>query len=244
MKIYNAPFNTFAIYSRMESLAQLFYSNLPREKRRLLGVRFDGLVIGCIYRGNTCGEDDFRHFLHPTLINCYTFDPKKNSDTLKTNNFLIGPQNGLSIILRSEPNPNIWYEAMDNTANSDSIRVAIHPHGTVPFLVNKGVNLKAGKSTSISLMVKTYNRLGSPYKECHSKETFEIDSRQFVKTSTTCRESCIVEKIRADCNCTSTFFEDISISDHEYCLTFNDNYDLKALNSKAMCESEFVNVLP
>ncbi len=147
MKIYNALFNTEAIYNRMESLAQLFYSNLPREQRKRLGPRFDGLVIGCIFRGKTCGEDDFRHFLHPTLINCYTFDPKKSSDTSESNNFLIGSQNGLSIILRSEPNPNIWYEEMDKTANSDSIRVAIYPHATVPFIVNKGVNLEAGKST-------------------------------------------------------------------------------------------------
>ena len=245
MKTYIAPSNsTKYFYPRMESLSQLFYSNLPRKQRKLLGPRFDGLVVHCTFRGAPCGEGDFRHFLHPTLINCYTFDPKKTLETLQSNDLLIGPQNGLSLILRSEPNPNVWYEVRDKTANSDSIRVAIHPHGTVPFVMNKGVNLEAGKSTSISMMMKMYDRLGSPYKECHKKETFEIDSREFLRTSSSCRELCIVDAIRQDCNCTSTFFEDISISEHEYCLTFHNDYDLVTLNTRAKCESEFITLLP
>ncbi len=198
-------------------------------------------------------QEHFKHFNHPTLINCYTFDPQSVLDsvqpkdmgtTFNSDDILIGPQSGLSLILRSEPNPNYMYEPLENTGNVDSIRVAIHPHGTVPFLMNKGVNLEPGKSTSISLMMQTYDRLGSPYKACQEKATFEIDSRLFWETSDSCREKCIVDTIREKCNCTSTFFEDLSISHHDYCLTLHENDGPEELNLRSFCESEFIKFLP
>ncbi len=231
----------------------MFYSNLPRAERPKLGARWDGLVIRCTYRGIRCNENHFRHFLHPTLINCYTFNPQLVLDSVKANStdttfntddILIGPQSGLSLILRSEPNPNYMYEPLSNMGNVDSIRVAIHSPGSVPFLMNKGVNLKPGQSTSISLMMQTYDRLGSPYKACHKKETFEIDSREFMETSDTCREKCIVDTIRAKCNCTSTFFEDLSITDHDYCLNLHEDAGPGELNKRSLCESDFIKFLP
>ncbi len=80
------------------------------------------------------------------------------------------------------------YNPVDNTQNADSIRLAIHAPGTVPFLMNKGINLKSGMSTSVSLMMKTFDRLGSPHAKCQSENRFQVDSRTYMSTSDTCRE--------------------------------------------------------
>ncbi len=201
------------------------------------------MILDCTFRGRKCKKEHFKHFLNPSLINCYTFDPTLFNST-ESNDLLIGPRNGLSLILRSEPNPNFVYEVLDNTVNVDSIRVVIHPHGTVPFLMNNGINLEPGKSTSVSMLMKRYQRLGSPYTDCQGTQYFEIDGREFQKTSRVCREQCIVQTIRDRCNCTSTMFEDLSASNFEYCLDFQGSKGPEALNDRSRCETEFVNFLP
>ncbi len=130
-----------------------------------------------------------------------------------------------------------------SAGNVDSVRVVIHSPDSVPFLVDKGINLEPGKSTAISLMMKTYERLGSPYEKCQEKDSFTLDSRTFLTTSNVCREKCIVEAIRKNCNCTSTLFEDLTISDHDYCLTFHDNDSSIALNNRSYCELQFMRSL-
>ncbi len=120
------------------------------------------------------------------------------------------------------------YKKLDNTQNVDSIRLAIHAPGTVPFLMNKGINLKSGMSTSVSLMMKKFVRLGAPYTKCQSEATFKVDSRTFLSSSDVCREKCIINALRKKCNCTSTLFEDLAVSDHDYgfCLNLSDTFSL------------------
>ncbi len=231
------------ILTRMEGITALFYSNLDRKYRPFIGVQYDGLVVSCKYKGRPCTKDNFKYFMHPTFINCYTFQ-SNDTDNSGGNNLLVGPQNGLSLVLRSEPNPNFMYTTVENTGNVDSIRVAIHPKNTVPFLMNKGFNLEPGKSTSISLMMKRYERLGSPYTKCKKPQTFELDSRTFKATNNDCREKCIVQTLRDQCNCTSTFFEDLTISDHDYCLAYQEGMGAEVLNNRSYCETNFIQTLP
>ncbi len=158
---------------------------------------------------------------------------------------MLGPQNGLSLVLRSEPNPNVMYTKLDNNGNINSIRVAIHARDTIPFIMNKGLNIEPGKSTSISVMMKTTKRLEAPYTECQGKITFSVGSRSFLYTSSVCHEQCIIETIRRKCECTSTNFEDISPSaNFEYCLTFHDNDSLSVLNTRSSCEIKLIKFLP
>ncbi len=230
------------LLERMKDLTGLFYSNLKRSYRPLLGVRFDGLVVSCKFKGKECTEAHFKHYLHPSLVNCYTFQANLTNSS-RDGNLLVGPQSGLSLILRSEANANFYYNNLDNVKNVDSIRLAIHAPGTVPFLMNKGINLEAGKSTSVSLMMKTFQRLGQPYTKCQPVETFDVDSRTFLSTSEACREKCITEAMRSRCNCTSTLFEDLTISEHEYCLQISDTFsvdELNTMNDRTTCESAFV----
>ncbi len=230
------------ILERLRDFSSLFYSNLDRHHRPLIGVKFDGLVVSCKFNGQECTEADFKPYLHPTLINCFTFQANQTNH-MESSNLLVGPQTGLSLILRSEPNANFLYNSLDNTQNIDSIRLAIHAPGTVPFLMNKGINLKSGMSTSVSLMMKTFDRLGAPYTRCQSEETFQVDSRTFLLTSDACREKCITAALRNTCNCTSTLFEDLTESDHSYCLNLSDTFSLNHLQtmvSRSTCESQFI----
>ena len=223
----------------MESTSALFYSNIPRKYRHKIGVTFEGLVVKCQFMGKECNRDNFRHYLHPDLINCYTFKANLTMNEIK-NSLLVGPQKGLSLILRSEPNFNVWYSEFDTTGNADSgIRVAIHAKNTIPFLMNKGFNIAPGKSSSIALMMTTYDRLGPPYTDCKEKQMFDIKSRAFLETSDVCTEKCIVQAIREKCNCTSTMFEDLTESEHYYCLTFNQGYSAEMFNARSMCEMQF-----
>ena len=230
------------LLERMKDFSSLFYSNLNRSYRPLLGVRFDGLVVSCKFKGKRCTEANFKHYLNPSLVNCYTFQANQTNNS-ESGNLLVGPQSGLSLILRSEANANFYYNNLDNVKNVDSIRLAIHAPGTVPFLMNKGINLEAGKSTSVSLMMKTFKRLGNPYTKCQPAETFDVDSRTFLSTSDACREKCITEHMRSKCNCTSTLFEDLTISEHKYCLQMSDNFstdELNTLDERSTCESAFI----
>ena len=227
------------IASRMESISALFYSNVPRKYRHKLGVTFDGLVAMCTFMGKECTLDNFKHYLHPNFVNCYTFQADHSLKHAK-NSVLVGPQKGLSLILRSEPKFNMFYSKFDTTGNAESsIRVSVHAKNTVPFMMSKGFDIAPGKSSSIAMVMKSYERLGSPYTNCKEEKEFEIDSRGFIVTSDACQEKCIIQAIREKCNRTSTNFEDLSESEHDYCLTFKQGFSAEMFNARSMCEMQF-----
>ncbi len=230
------------LISRLVSLTELVYANVDRNQLKSVGVKPDGMILDCTYKGKNCSVEKFKHYLHPTFLNCYTFHP---DETSKSSEILTGPQHGLSLILRSEASPLPGYDKVDLSGNTDSIRVAIHPPNTVPFLRNEGIDLEPGKSTSLSLMMKSYERLGSPYAPCKDKEELTINGRGFESTSNVCREKCIAETLQKRCNCTSTMFEDlIPHNNYQYCLNIgvNDNFD--TVNNRSTCEVDFINNLP
>ncbi len=227
------------ITTRMESISALFYSNIPRKYRHKLGVTYDGLVAMCTFMGKECTQDNFKHYLHPDFVNCYTFQAKHLLNT-GGNSLFVGPQKGLSLILRSEPKFNMFYSKFDMTKNAESsVRVSVHAKNTVPFMMSKGFDIVPGKSSSIALVMKSYERLSAPYTNCKGKKEFEIDSRSFIETSDSCQEKCIIQAIREKCNCTSTMFEDLMASEHDYCLTFRRGYSAEMFNNRSVCEIQF-----
>ncbi len=201
-------------YEKFKAMGSFIYSNMDKNHQSAVGVQYEYLVVDCFYKSLTCTGAHFKLYLHPTLINCYTF---QTNATNTKGPVLDGPHNGLTLILRSSPNINQWYERLDVMQNVESLRLAIHAPGTVPFMTKKALNIEPGKTTSISLALKTYKRLGSPYKDCREKEVFNLDSRIFKLTQGVCKEKCMIEKIQKKCNCTSTLFEDLTRSDHQYC---------------------------
>ncbi len=107
------------ILHRVRDITSLVYSNLGRNEVSSVGARFDGLIVHCTYKGVNCTQENFKHYLNPSLINCYTFHVNESAST-ETNTPLVGPQNGLSLILRSEPNANIVYADLDTTGNEQT----------------------------------------------------------------------------------------------------------------------------
>ncbi len=219
-------------WEKIRALNSLVYSNLDQQHRSAFGVKFEDLVVDCFYKGQTCTEDDFKLYLHPSLINCFTFQPSLFN---KTSQALGGPRNGLTLILRSVPNINYQYERLDPMQNIESIRLAVHAPGTVPFMTKNALNLKPGESTSISLMAKTFKRLGSPYTDCNKKDVFQLDSRIFEATRDACREKCMIKEIQQKCNCTSTILEDLTRSDKKYCYNV-DNISPLHFEDRNKCE--------
>ncbi len=217
---------------RYRAVASFFYSNLAPNHRSAIGVKYADLVVDCFYKSKTCTQAHFKPYLHPTLINCYTFQANMTNITGKV---LDGPHNGLTLILRSSPSLHFGYEHLDVMQNVQSIRLAIHAPGTLPMMTKKALNLEPGKSTSISLMMKTYDRLGSPYTECQEKDAFELDSRIFKATRDVCREKCMIEEIQKQCNCTSILLEDLTRSDYQYCAGV-DNISPIEFEKRSECE--------
>ena len=223
---------------RIRALNSFAYSNMERKDVRAIGVKYSGLVVGCTYKGKDCSESDFISFLHPSLINCFTFRLNRSLES-KNSNLLVGPNNGLSLVLRSEANNNFLYENLDKLQNVDSVRLAVHAPFTVPFMTNKGINLRPGESTSVSLMMQTYDRLGSPYTECENRGPFELDTKRYISTSDVCQVKCIIQKIQKECNCTSTLFEDLTTSKYNFCSQIIDNLTLMQSHERTLCEIDY-----
>ena len=230
------------LMARLYNLNEASYANVESNDRQKIGVKLDRLIFKCTYNGKACNMGDFRLYLHPTYINCYTFQPGKDS---LNKGILKGPQMGLSIILHSEAKIISGYDEMDNSGNTNSIKVAIHPPNTLPFVKNNGIDLAPGHSTSVPLVMQKFERLGSPYSQCKEQESFLLDSRKFLSTSGFCHEKCIAEALQKHCNCTSTMFEDIlPHNTHEYCLKIGLNDSFDTMNAKTSCEFDFMHSLP
>ena len=230
------------LMARLYNIIEVTYANVESNDRHKIGVKLDRFVFECTYNGKPCNMEDFRLFLHPTYINCYTFQPSRDSSNRE---ILTGPPMGLSIILHSEAKIVSGYDQMDKSGNTNSIKVAIHSPNTLPFVKNNGIDLAPGRSTSVSLIMKKFERLGLPYAPCKKGESFSMDSQEFLSTSGFCREKCIAEALQKHCNCTSTMFEDILPRDkYQYCLKIgvNDNFD--TMNTKSTCEFDFMHNLP
>ena len=56
----------------------------------------------------------------------------------------IGPENGLSLILRGESAVSPFYERNSKVGNTVSFRVSIHEPNTVPMIIDKGMELLPG----------------------------------------------------------------------------------------------------
>ncbi len=218
---------------RILALSSLVYSTMNKKHRSAAGVLYNDILVDCLYKGRTCSQAHFKPYLHPSFINCYTF---KADLTNTTGLQLDGPNNGLTLILRSVPNVNFMYERLDVMQNVDGIRLAIHAPGTVPFMTKKAVTIEAGKSTSISLSARAFKSLGPPYTNCLERRFFKLDSRTFTSTRDECYEKCMIEKIQGICNCTSTMFEDLTQTDNPYC---TDVENASPIQFQEMSECEF-----
>ena len=51
------------------------------------------------------------------------------------------------------------YDTFANIGNTHGLRIVVHEPGTIPEVVDDGIDIKPGHSTSIALKMKLYKRL-------------------------------------------------------------------------------------
>ena len=214
---------------------EYIFANLQPHERSLIGTVFDSLVVSCKYADQSCGVENFELYENPEYINCFTFKPQ--TVNAKYNN-LLGPEFGLSLILRGEPTLDKSYYAASNTLNTNSIDLHIHPANTMPFLSSYGLHIVPGKSTSIELNQMEFQRLESPYSDCHPDTFINVNSKRYIMEPRYCLRQCMRDAMFKSCNCVSTLLGDAAEDHTGHCM-YLDTRNISNLNiSRMVCEIE------
>ncbi len=169
---------------------------------------------------NTYGK--FYLFLHPNTFNCYTFKYNQNlNSSLST-----GPYKGLSLILKTG-NPLIYtYDKTQPVGNVDGLKVVIHAPDTVPYVMDRGIEVHPGESTNIGIVMKNFKRLGSPFGKC-TKEAWvrDIYRNEYKLDEKLCQQTARFYDILEACSCYETaIFPNKYFTDYtKNCMYINPN---------------------
>ncbi len=144
---------------------QSISANLPHAKRYISSISIQELLVWCSYGEQACGYENFTLYMDPSYLNCYTFKPSNMDPTVK---MPVGPEYGLSIILKAqqitETDP--VYEMFTNLGNTIGLHVSLHEPGTIPNIYDHSFTIEPGKTTSIGLKQKTFQRIQTPKSNC------------------------------------------------------------------------------
>ena len=214
-------------------------ASMPKEQLTLLGSRFDSLIVDCKINEQKCDRENFDLHVNPGYINCYTFKAKS---VRNNHNSFHGPELGLSLILRGETSLNGHYHEFSKTGNIKGIHVDVHPVNTMPFAYERLIDIPPGTSTSFAIRQKMYSRLGAPYSDCERVRNVTIWSKEYLMEPTVCLYQCANDIMRERCNCTSTALG-MDGDSGDYCIRVELGGKSNVDASKALCESEVINLL-
>ncbi len=146
---------------------EAIYANLPAERKYISSLSIQELLVECYYGDRPCGYENFTRYIHPEYGSCYTYN---SSNLDPTSGNIVGPNNGLSLILKSqtfnEADPT--YLLSTNLGNSVGLFVDIHQPGTMPNIIDTGFVIEPGQSTSVGLKQKIYKRIKTPKMTCQN----------------------------------------------------------------------------
>ena len=208
-------------------------SNVPKEVSYSISSQFESLVLNCMFSEKRCNRSNFEAFIDPNEFMCYTFKAKTIDSKFRD---FVGPEFGLSLILRGEPNLNFRYNKNSKTENAHGIHIDIHAPDTIPFVGSSGVYLSPGRSTYIDLSEKHFLRLDAPYSKCLPQQKVEILSKTYISEPNFCFSKCVHKFIQEMCNCSSATFGGISENYQEHCLYLNPINKTTVDLTKAFCE--------
>ncbi len=214
------------------------YANLPTDKKFINGISIEQMLVWCTYGKQKCGYANFSSYIHPDYGNCYTFRLTKYDTQIRS----IGPQDGLSLILKSQEINDVdpVYMLYTNIGNTVGLYVSIHEPGTVPHIADNGFVIRPGESTSIGLKQKIYKRIKTPKVTCEDKHLLKTPSGTFKETFQTCNKICKLKFILRNCGCVSTKIPALIYSDVNFCLAVNLS-DIQDTMERGICElKEFV----
>ncbi len=187
-----------------------------------LSTSLTELIVDCKFGNKNCsGIVEFIPFFHHVFGICYT---------LRINTTIIGPvskgpEDGLSLILKSNHMANFAYNMVSKVANVDSLKVTIHQKETLPPVLSNGIDILPGTSTNIGLTMKKIERLDSPYGKCQPSKTYPGHTK-FIYSEELCEQLVKFKEISQSCGCKSMQFNDLTNSGDEYkknCLYPNEN---------------------
>ena len=225
-KIYPEKILNFLMDGIISS--EFIFANIPSKYRNLIGTQFENFVVHCRFGEHDCGIENFETIISTRYLSCFTFKAK----TIVTSG-LLGAQQGLSLVLRGEIPLIRRYRVFQNTENTRSIHMRIHPRNTMPFLTSTGGDIIPGMSTAIELSQRDFTRLESPYTNCLPETNITDQSKEYLMEPNFCLFQCAMEKIRNRCNCISTQIGALASNPEEHCLYLDpNNIDV----SRAMCE--------
>ena len=140
-----------------------------------VGITLNELVVHCQFKDEDCYHvGEFNLFPHHQYINCYTF--RYNSNNKTTSNIVHGLEHGLTMILKTNLLSNFLYDPYTKSGNINGLRVVVHEKGTMPPLLDQGIDLQPGQSTNIAIKQKICSRLNSPYGICQ----VQVQSSKYV----------------------------------------------------------------
>ena len=113
-----------------------------------------------------------------------------------------GLENGLTMILKSNMLGNFVYDPNSKSGNINGLRVVIHERDTYPSLMDLGIDVKPGQSTSIALKMKRFTRLDSPYGICQERNKFQ-SNLNFIYSEKLCTDAVKSKNIFESCGCKS-----------------------------------------
>ncbi len=226
---------------------ETYFATLPRDLQFNIGLRLDDFVLNCKFQGVNCSEVGefilYKHFIH---YNCYTFRYFDSVGNEKVD-ILSGPQNGLSIILVGNRLPMTFYDHDNNIANVLGLRIAVHEEGTIPPILNNGIDIHPGQSTSIALTSTKYHRLNQPYGKCYEEDPGSsfLNQTMFTYSETLCNQVLSAQKIYDQCHCVSVKYHNSGRSNDNSQNCFNlAKFAQNMADSieKALCENSFSSV--
>ncbi len=243
-------------YVQPDQLNQLltvehYFANLPEDKQYKLGLRLDEFILDCKFNGYHCSESGhfvlYKHYVH---LNCYTF---RYNTTVEGKEARIrsGPEHGLSLILVANRAINPFYYPESNIANAVGFKVVVHPRGTIPPVVEEGIDIEPGKSTNIGLVSEKYHRLNEPYGKCFEDSGNEtiFEQSSFVYSDLLCKQRDLAASVLEECGCVSVKYQTEGLS-----TSYKDNcfyYDVHEENlthfgsnlARAFCEMSLADAL-
>ena len=210
--------------------------NIGIEEARQIGHGLEDFVLRCSFRGMPCNvTSDFKHFLNPTMFNCYTFSPGNATDNFNS----VGQEYGLSLILYLETTTGIKtkapYNIMTLIGNSIGARITIDAQGSSSLPHYKGIDVMPGHSTSISYKPQQIRRLGKPYGSCKMENIAESSNAPSRYDALVCIGECRQNFFMDRCKCKTSYEPAVNNSKYDeypYCFQLPPGDDVEAVKSR------------
>ena len=112
----------------------------------------------------------------------------------------------------------------------------------MPFAYERLIDISPGTSTSFAIRQQMYSRLGAPYAACERVRNITVRSKEYIMEPTVCLYQCANDLMRERCNCTSISLG-MGGDSGDYCMQVELGGKSNIDTSKALCESEVINLL-